>query len=257
MTEQPLGCVACKQTQDLFPFTMAFQPIVDLQTHHIVSHEALVRGPQRQDAASVLAQVDDDNRYAFDQACRVKAIELATSLGLDGGLNINFLPNAVYEPKACIRLTLETATRTGFPLDRLTFEFTENERIIDTDHILSIMATYRRHGFKIALDDFGTGYSGLSRLAELTPDIIKLDRALIQDCDKNKTRLTIVAAMIALAADLGVKVVVEGAERIGEVNALCSVGVRFIQGFYFSRPIFEGIALDTDICWPTPVLAVA
>jgi EAL domain-containing protein (putative c-di-GMP-specific phosphodiesterase class I) len=255
MTERKSGCVACKQTQELFPFTMAFQPIVDLHSNHIVSHEALVRGALRQGAAFVLEQVDDDNRYAFDQACRVKAIELATSLGLDGHLSINFLPNAVYEPKACIRLTLETALRTGFPLDRLTFEFTENERIMDTGHLLSIMAEYRRHGFTIALDDFGTGYSGLSRLADLKPDIIKLDRALVQNCDVDKTRLTIVASMIALGAELGVKVVAEGAERIEEVEALRSAGVRFIQGFYFCRPIFEGIARDTDICWPAPALA--
>jgi EAL domain-containing protein (putative c-di-GMP-specific phosphodiesterase class I) len=119
------------------------------------------------------------------------------------------------------------------------------------------MAEYRRNGFRIALDDFGTGYSGLSRLADLKPDIIKLDRVLIQDCDINKTRLTIVASMIALAAELGIKVVAEGAERIGEVDALRSVGVRFIQGFYFSRPIFEGVARDSDIPWPVRKLSTS
>lgn len=161
---------------------MAFQPIVDLQDHTIDAHEALVRGPGGEGAGHVLEQLNDDNRYAFDQACRVKAIELATSLNVTQRLNINFLPNAVYEPKACIRLTLETARRTGFPLDRLTFEFTENEQIADSNHTLSIIDEYRRQGFKIALDDFATGYSGLARLANIKPDIIKLDRVLTKDC---------------------------------------------------------------------------
>lgn len=243
------GCAACQHIPELFRFTMAFQPIVDLKMLRIDAHEALVRGPGGEGAASVLSRLNDVNRYAFDQACRVKAIELATRLNLDGQLNINFLPNAVYEAKACIRLTLETAARTGFSPDRLTFEFTENEQVADSRHILSIIEEYRRHGFKIALDDFATGYSGLARLAELRPDIIKLDRALIQDCDQDRVRLAIVASMVSLTAELNIKLVAEGVERIGEVDALRGVGVRFIQGFYFSKPIFEGVARNVDI-WP-------
>ena len=208
-----------------------------------------MRGTDGQSAATILGQVNDENRYAFDQACRVKAIDLSASLKLPGRLNINFLPNAVYEPKACIRLTLETARRNGFPLDNLTFEFVENEEIFDKKHILSIIGEYRRHGFKIALDDFGTGYSGLQRLADLRPDIIKLDRALIMDCDQNRTRLAIVASMVMLGAELGIKVVAEGVERIEEVHALRSVGIRFIQGFYFARPVIEGIAHNDTINW--------
>jgi EAL domain-containing protein (putative c-di-GMP-specific phosphodiesterase class I) len=243
-------CNACRQIPALFPFTMAFQPIVDLQNNQIESHEALVRGPKGEGAGTVLDQLNDANRYAFDQACRVKAIELASALKLEGNLNINFLPNAVYEPKACIRLTLEVAHRTGFPLNRLTFEFTENEQVADINHTVAIITEYRRHGFKIALDDFGTGYSGLARLTDLQPDIIKLDRALIENCDQNKMRLSVVRSMISLGTELGIKVVAEGVERLEEVNALRSVGVRFIQGFYFARPVFEGVARDNDINWP-------
>ncbi|MFH5924790.1 EAL domain-containing protein [Roseomonas xinghualingensis] len=174
---------------------------------------------------------------------------MASGLGLSGTLNINFLPNAVYEARACIRRTLDAAGRTGFPLDRLTFEFTENERISDVAHMLSIIEEYRRHGFRIALDDFATGYSGLARLANLKPDIIKLDRALIRDCDEDRVRLAIVASMVSLGAEIGIKVVAEGIERIGEVEALRGAGVRFMQGFYFAKPIFEGIATPSQIRW--------
>ena len=212
------SCVACRSTTSILPFTMAFQPIVDLQMSRIDAYEALVRGPTSEGAGHVLKQVTPENLYAFDQACRVKAIELAAKLGMDRQLSINFLPNAVYDPRACIQTTLKTAARTGFQLDRLTFEILESETIADTRHLLNIIQEYRKYGFKIALDDFGTGYSGLARLAELKPDIIKLDRVLVQNCDRDPIRLAIIHGLIRIGAEIGIKVVIEGVERSGEVD---------------------------------------
>ncbi len=247
MSGERQGCKGCQSAPALPPFTMAFQPIVDLQSQSIDSYEALVRGPDGEGAGTILSQVNEHNRYAFDQACRVRAIELAARLGMTRQLNINFLPNAVYEPRACIRATLEAAARTGFDPHRLTFEIVETEDIADTPHLLNIIAEYRRQGFKIALDDFATGYSGLTRLAELRPDIVKLDRALIQDCDQDSTRLAIIRSMVTLAAEIGVKIVVEGVERAAEVAAAHAVGVRYMQGFYFARPAFESVVQDDAI----------
>jgi len=233
---------------------MAFQPIIDLHEKRIDAYEALVRSPDGGGAAGVLAQVTPENVYAFDQACRAKAIELAARLGMNRQLNINFLPNAIYDPRTCIRATLDAAARTGFQPGRLTFEIVESESISDTKHLLNIMSEYRRQGFKVALDDFGTGYSGLARLADLKPDIVKIDRAVLQDCDKDPVRLAIVASMIRLGAEIGVKMVLEGVERGGELEALRNVGARFIQGFYFARPMFEGIASDADIFGPVDAI---
>ncbi len=243
------ACAACREGAEIFPFTMAFQPIVDLQESRIDAYEALVRGPAGEGAGHVLGQVTPENTYAFDQACRVKAIELAARLGIDRQLSINFLPNAVYQPQACIQTTLITAARTGFPRDQLTFEILESETITDTKHLTAIISEYRKHGFKIALDDFGTAYSGLARLAELKPDIIKIDRALARNCDKDRVRLAIVASLITLGTEIGTKVVIEGVEQASEVYALRSAGARFIQGFYFAKPLLEGIVRDSDIPW--------
>ncbi|MGI3777703.1 MAG: EAL domain-containing protein [Janthinobacterium lividum] len=246
------ACAACRDGTQIFPFTMAFQPIVDMHAGRIDAYEALVRGPGGEGAGHVLGQVTAENTYAFDQACRVKAIGLASRLGIDRQLSINFLPNAVYQPQACIQATLRAAASTGFPRDRLTFEILESETIADTGHLMAIITEYRKHGFKIALDDFSTGYSGLARLAELKPDIIKVDRALVQNCDKDRTRLAIIASLISLGNEIGVKVVVEGVEQASEVAALRSVGARFIQGFYFAKPLFEGAVRDSDIPWTIP-----
>ncbi len=244
------GCAACREGAPIFPFSVAFQPVVDLQENRIDAYEALVRGPAAEGAGFVLGQVTPENLYAFDQACRVRAIEMAARLGIDRQLNINFLPNAVYEPRACIQTTLRTAARTGFPLNRLTFEIVESEAIAETQHLLNIIAEYRRHGFLIALDDFGTGHSGLARLVELRPDIVKVDRVLAQDCDTDRMRLAVIAGLVRIAAEIGVKIVVEGVERAEEASALRSVGVRFMQGFYWARPSFESVARDADVNWP-------
>lgn len=247
---QNLRCGSCRDEAVTFPFTMAFQPIVDLVLHRIDSYEALVRGPNGEGAESILGKVDAQTLYAFDQACRVKAIEMATELKLDSQLNINFLPNAVYEPAACIRQTLNASKRTGFPLDHLTFEIIEQEELAEAGHLKRIITEYHRHGFKVALDDFGTGYSGLSRLAEVKPDIVKLDRALIKDCDQDRIRMAIIASMIALCREIGVKLVFEGVERLEEVEALHGAGARFMQGYFFAKPAFQAVARDNAIRWP-------
>src|SRR6478609_2628443 len=100
------SCSGCREgTAFELPFSMAFQPIVDTISGRPFAYEALVRGPNGEGAATVLSQVTDQTRYAFDQACRVKAIEAAMAAGLmdgDARLSINFLPNAVYSPLACI-----------------------------------------------------------------------------------------------------------------------------------------------------------
>lgn len=236
-----LSCGACRSGVGSVPLTMAFQPIVDVEEQRIDGFEALVRGLNGEGAGHVLGQVDGDNLYAFDQACRIKAIELAARLGITCHLNINFLPNAVYQPRACIRATLEAAARTGFPTHLLTFEIVETQDIADASHLLSIVAEYKRQGFSLALDDFGTGNSGLARLASLRPDIVKVDRVLIEGCDHDRHRLAIIASLIGLGHATGMKIVLEGMETAAEVAALRSVGGRYMQGFYFARPLFEGI----------------
>lgn len=226
---------------------MAFQPIVDVSTGQVFAHEALVRGAGGEGAGSVLSTVSDHNRYVFDQQCRVKAIELATGLGLaqsGAHLSINFMPNAVYEPRACIRLTLATAMRTGFPLDRLIFEFTENEQL-DTQHVLDILRTYRAMGFKTAIDDFGAGFAGLNLLAKYQPDIVKLDMELIRDIDRDRAKRTIVSHLLAMLKDLDIAAVCEGVETTEELTVLRDLGVDLMQGYAIARPLFEGLAVPS------------
>lgn len=247
------GCEGCRDGAGFdLPFSMAFQPIVDITTGKVFAHEALVRGPNGEGAQTILSAIEDSNRYAFDQQCRVKAIELATDLNLaDSGarLSINFMPNAVYEPRACIRLTLATALRTGFPVDKVIFEFTEDEKL-DTAHILNILRTYRAMGFKTAIDDFGAGFAGLSLLSKFQPDIVKLDMELIRGIDRDGVKRRIVDHMLRLLDDLSITTICEGVETQDELKALSDLGVRLVQGYVLARPAFEALAEPSAVISP-------
>lgn len=222
-------------------FTMAFQPIVDIEGYAPWAFEALVRGRGGEGAHSVLSRVTDANRYAFDQACRVKAIRLAAALGLECRLSINFLPNAVYQPATCIRATLAAAAETGLPSERIMFEVTEGERVDDRAHLRGIFEEYARQGFITAIDDFGAGYSGLNLLAEFQPQILKLDMDLTRGIDGDRTRRAIVRGVLSVCADLDIRPVAEGVETVDEARALADLGIHLMQGYLFAKPGFESL----------------
>lgn len=245
-----LSCAQCRAGEGLnFEFSFAFQPVVNAAERCVISYEALVRGPNGESALSILDRVDDSNRYAFDQACRVKAIALASRLGITCGLNLNFFPNAIYRPELCIRTTLEAAKTYNFPITNITFEFLESEQAQDHQHLRKIVESYKKFGFQTALDDFGSGYSGLYLLAEFQPDIIKIDRQIIQNVEQSRARQAIIEGIIKIAQDLGIKVMAEGVETREEYRWLRSAGINKFQGYYFSRPVFEQLPQVDKRCF--------
>lgn len=226
---------------------MAFQPIVDMRTRSVFAYEALVRGTAGEAAGTILSQVNPDNRYVFDQTCRRTAVALAARLQMPCFVSINFLPNAVYQAATCIRATLEAARQHGFPTSRLIFEITENEELVDKEHLKDIIREYRRQGFKTAIDDFGAGYAGLNLLAEFQPDIIKLDMALVRHIDTDPVRQAIVRGILGVCVALHIEVIAEGVETHEELVLLHGMGIRLFQGYLFARPGFESLP---EVAWP-------
>lgn len=235
-------CGQCADAAQLgFDFTMAFQPIVNCQTKEVFGYEALVRGMNNESAYSIISQVNDDNRYIFDQLCRIKAIELAATLNITSMLSINFLPNAIYKPERCIRTTLEAAKKYNFPTENIMFEFTEVEKLEDNNHIRTVVEYYQSLGFKTATDDFGSGYSGLNLLADFQTDIIKLDMELIRNIPSNTARQHIVKNCLNMFKDLGITPLAEGIETEAEFLWLKNAGIELMQGYYFAKPAFENL----------------
>lgn len=242
-------CSTCQPGQPLgFDFTFAFQPIINVATRTVFAYEALVRGTDGSGAAAILAKVDDDNRYAFDQAARTKAIEVASRLFRDDGalLSVNIIPNAVYDPVRCLRTTLRAAKQHGFPLDRIMFEFTEQEKVEDVAHLRRIARHYASFGFTTAIDDFGSGFAGLGFLAEFVPHVLKLDRNLVREIQNDRVRQAIVRGVLSAARDLDITIVAEGLETRDEIDALIDMGIDIFQGYYFARPGLERLP---EPCW--------
>lgn len=242
MQGERITCRNCADKNQLgFDFSMAFQPIINCHTQTVFGYEALVRGLNNEPAFSIISRITDENRYLFDQLCRVKAISLAAKLGIESMLSINFLPNAVYQPERCIRTTLEAAKKYDFPTENIMFEFTEVEKIEDSQHVERIVSYYQSLGFKTAIDDFGSGYSGLSLLADFQTNIVKLDMGLIRDIDRDTTRQSIVTHCLAMFRDLNITPLAEGVESEGEYRWLKEAGVALMQGYLFAKPGFESL----------------
>ncbi|NBD95903.1 MAG: EAL domain-containing protein [Gammaproteobacteria bacterium] len=240
--EQRAGCSICGNGVDPgFEISMAFQPIVNASSRSIFAHEALVRGAGGEPAGKVFERVNNRNRYSFDQACRIKAIEWAARLGMESQLSINFMPNAVYEPERCIQTTLEAARTHGFPTDRIVFEITEGERVDDPAHLDKIIRYYQSQGFLTAIDDFGAGYAGLSLLADFRTDLVKLDMGLVRDIDRNPSRQAVVRATLSACESLGIRAIAEGVETVAEFRTLREMDVELFQGYLLARPAFEAL----------------
>lgn len=247
----PLSCSQCRNNEPLgFQFSYAFQPILNVANREVFAHEALVRGVQGESAYSVLSRVNDENRYQFDQACRVKAIQIASQLEMDSRLSINFLPNAIYKPELCIRTTLEAAKSFDFPIDQIIFETVEGEEVEDGKWLAEILREYKRIGFTTAIDDFGSGFAGLNLLADFQPDIIKLDMDLIRNVHESRSRRAIIRGVERIVEELGIVMIAEGVETYEEYSCLRDLGISLMQGYYFSKPLFEAKASDSDIPWP-------
>jgi EAL domain-containing protein (putative c-di-GMP-specific phosphodiesterase class I) len=242
------GCPGCQEPLD-FSISMAFQPIVDMRDLTIFGYEALVRGPRGEPAFDVFSRVTPENRFAFDQHCRMRAVELAAQLGIgpEQRLSIDFMPNAVQEPSRCLRSTQQAAQLAGISFDRIIFEATEEDRLTDPARFRAIMSEYKREGFKTAIDDFGDGFAGLSFLAEFQPDFLKLDMKLIRCIDADKSRQAIVAGKAGVAASLGATIIAEGIETLYEMRTLRDIGIPIMQGYLFARPAFEALP-NVDLC---------
>lgn len=228
-----------------FSFSFAFQPIVDAVNRSVYAYEALVRGTEGQGAMSVLSRVNEQNRYSFDQICRVKAVKLAAKLNMQPMLSINFMPNAVYRAEYCIRTTLAAAKTYNFDTRKIIFEITEGEDLTSVEHLASIIEAYQSMGFSTAIDDFGAGFSRYNIMMASPPDLLKLDMGLVRNIHNDLNKQAVVAGIITMMRQLGGRIVAEGVEVPEEYYWLRSQGIALYQGYLFARPGFE--------CLPEPV----
>ncbi len=120
--------------------------------------------------------------------------------------------------------------------DRVVLEITERASLETVSHARSKVARLREMGFRIAVDDLGAGYAGLTSFAQLEPELVKLDMALVRDVHKDPIKQKLVRSMAALCKDMGIAVVAEGIEVAEEREAVVDLGCDLLQGYLLARP---------------------
>lgn len=220
-----------------------YQPVIEARTNRIWGYECLMRGSARDGvligAPQLLEWAGNENlKFMLDRVCRETHLENAgrLNLGTEVKFLINFLPTAIYQPEYCLQTSLAAMRRSGLRAEQVIFEVVESERVEDCAHLLRILDFYRRSGFGVALDDMGSGYAGLNLLGDLQPDLIKIDRAIINKAVHSKTHFNICAALTKLGHDNQQLVLAEGVETEEEVRLVSSLGVDLFQGYYFGKP---------------------
>ena len=227
-------------------FSHAFQPILDIEQDMVVSYEVLLRGLNNEPPEFVLSQISKSELLPFDQYSRERALETAARLGLDCDINMNFTPSAVqYDEGYFVIATIEKLKSLGYKTRQLVVEITESELIHDIENFADVLDILRSHGVAIAIDDFGAGYAGLNMLAEIQPDLIKLDMSLIRGIEKHGPRQSITRAIYSVCLDLGIDILAEGVETEEEFNYLSGAGIQLYQGYFVAQPAFEYLPQPT------------
>jgi len=222
-------------------FEIHFQPIIDAKDGSIYGYESLIRGVDEDGKLVPPYKIfkfarDNDLTFFLDRRARELAIINASNQNIDKKLFINFIPTAIYEPEHCLQTTLKIANELGFDASNIVFEVVETEKIDDVTHLKKIIDYYKTNGFLTALDDVGSGYSSLNLLISLKPDIIKIDRDIIDKIDSDPLKQSVFKALINTSKDVGIKVLAEGIEREEEYHFVKNNGADLMQGFYFAQP---------------------
>lgn len=235
--DSPLATILDRRAIDTW-----FQPIFD-RGGATWGFECLMRA--RDEAgdtispAQLIAWARQDNLlFMLDRVCR--EVHIANADRVDDGEGyhflINFLPSVIYRPEFCLRTTVAALKRTNLPPERICFEVVESESVTDHAHLREILAFYREAGFRVALDDVGSGYSGLSLLADLEPDLVKIDRSLVQRVLDSSAHADICRSIAELGRRQGKQVLAEGIETAEQCAHMLDMGVDLFQGFHLGRP---------------------
>jgi EAL domain-containing protein (putative c-di-GMP-specific phosphodiesterase class I) len=222
--------------------SLLFQPQIDPLSGNIVGAEGLARcdgaaTPEQLFARAAAAGLAERlSRLVQRKALRSAAVWEGALKGLH--LSINLLPQDLARD-GYDRWLLEEIEAAGIDPKRVTVEITESALLSDSPEIAMRLARLRSAGVRIAVDDFGTGYASLAYLTSLPLDILKIDRGLIADIVGGARDRIVVKAMIALARELDLKVVVEGVESTGQLALLADWGCDLYQGFLGAGPLDE------------------
>lgn len=230
---------AILQTRDI---QTVYQPIVSFPSGSIMAWEALSRGPVNSPfrSPSMLFDLAEEMGmlFALERVCRENAIIRADKLGEGQKLFLNIHPRTLTDPSFTPGSTRAILERVGLKTENIVLEITERHSIRDFSLFYKTLDHYRGQGFQIAIDDAGTGYSGLSSIAELKPNFIKIDMSLIRNINRDPVRRALLETIISFADKIDSKVIAEGIETQEEAATLLQIGTHYGQGYFLGRPTY-------------------
>ena len=223
-------------------FFVEYQPIVDLQTGRWVGAEALVRWKRNgvtvpPDEFIAVAEASGVITFITEEVTRIVAADLPALVKIDPAFQVSINLSA---PDLCSDHTLEMLNdmlkRFGVDAKHIELEATERG-FLQGDKAVAIIGQLRARGFSVAIDDFGTGYSSLSLLQSMKFDTLKIDRSFVNTIGTDGPTSHVVVHIIEMAHSLELEMVAEGVEREEQAEYLRGRGVKYAQGWLFSKPI--------------------
>lgn len=216
---------------------LAFQPIVSLSERRVFAFEALMRSQATAlpNPGAILSAAERLDRLPdLGRAIRARAAVAAKKLPEQSLLFLNLHPADLQDPALYERDQPLAACA-----DRVVLEITERAALDGIHNLRERAAQLRELGYRLAVDDLGAGYAGLATFASLDPEVVKIDMSLIRDIELSRTKRSLVASLVGVCRDLGMKVIAEGVETASERDALTELGCELLQGYLFARPAAE------------------
>lgn len=223
-----------------------YQPIVDTKTWNIAKFEALCRFKPVPDLPFTTQEMINiaeelDLIAELDRCVSILSLQdlpkIKTLFGQGVGVTINRSFNTKMDATQILANTMEIIDRYTDTPQSVTIELTESAYFDSQSHQVDALNALRSRGVTVAIDDFGTGYSSFTYLSDCNFDYLKIDREFVTDIQVNSNKYSIVKMITELSHTLGVKVVAEGVETEHEVWVLKSLGIDYIQGYIFSKPL--------------------
>lgn len=226
-------------------FVVFYQPVVDVRTGECSSCEALVRWDSKAlgfmgpgdfiPLAEYLGLITSIGDYVLEEACR--QCRYWNEHGIpDFHINVNLSVVQLLQ-KDVAETVARILKKTGVNPKNIVLEITESFAINDMDRVLDIIKGIKKLGPRIALDDFGTGYSSLNYIKQLPLDIIKVDKTFIDDIAEDEYAQAFIKLIVELSDTIDTSIIVEGVENENQLNILKELGVDYIQGFYYGKPV--------------------
>ncbi len=229
-------------TKELF---LVYQPKYELQTLTPIGFEALLRWDNRK-----LGFVPPDEFISVAEQCGLivsigdwvlnEACEQLASWRRSGHTDITMSVNLSvqqFKHRELIRDVRKALERSELPMGCLELEITESCVMDSIEYVTGTLLTLRHFGVNLSIDDFGSGYSSMSYLKNLPVDFLKIDKTFVKDIANSREDSAIVASMITLGHNLGLKVVAEGVEDESALEVLRTLGCDVVQGYLLSKPV--------------------